>query len=55
MTTKDISEIQRCILLIMIICEILLFILICFILGNLKSTMGGIGALMNHKLSCYRQ
>ena len=42
-TTRDFSEIS--ILLIIIICETLLFTLICFILGELKSTMGGIGAL----------
>ena len=32
-TTRDFCEIQRSNLLITIICEILLFILICFILG----------------------
>jgi len=32
-TTRDFSEIQRSILLIMIICEILLSILICLFLG----------------------
>jgi len=40
-TTRDFSEIQRTILLIMIICEILL----CFISRNKKFTMDGIGAL----------
>jgi len=44
-TTREFSEIQRSALLIMIICEILLFILICFTFWELKSTMGGIGAL----------
>jgi len=32
--TKDFSEIQEIFLLIILICEILLFILLCFIFGN---------------------
>ena len=39
-TMRDFNEIQRNILLIMIICEILQFILIC-IIWELKSNIGG--------------
>jgi len=42
--TRDISEIQRSILLIMIICEILLLILIYLFFCKLISTMCGAGA-----------
>jgi len=52
-TTREFSEIQRNILLIMNICEILLFCVILFVcfclyflwVGELKSTIGEIGAL----------
>jgi len=51
-TTRDFSEIQRSIPLIMIICEILLFIFIYFYVWTLKSTMGGIGALIVTTKTC---